>query len=114
MDELEQLDPLDRQLRDTAPYIDDNGFTARVLAQLPAPHRERFSLRVTILLGITMLSCFLAYVLSGGGRFVTTDIEKVMSVPMQWLLAVALVSGVLVTTGGIFAAVFTTRQASFR
>jgi len=28
-------DTLDRQLREAAPYIDDEGFTARVMAKLP-------------------------------------------------------------------------------
>src|SRR5437867_5319059 len=32
---------LDQQLRDAAPYIDDDGFTARVLQKLPAPGRQR-------------------------------------------------------------------------
>ena len=33
-------DTLDRQLRDAAPYIDDEGFTARVMARLPAARPE--------------------------------------------------------------------------
>ncbi len=37
MNEIKQEDWLDRQLREAAPYIDDEGFTARVLQQLPPP-----------------------------------------------------------------------------
>ena len=31
---------LDRQLREAAPYIDDDGFTAHVMARLPAVPKE--------------------------------------------------------------------------
>ena len=41
MNEVKEEDWLDRQLREAAPYIDDKGFTARVLQQLPAPRWER-------------------------------------------------------------------------
>src|SRR5437867_11779500 len=72
MSEIEQEELLDRQLRDSAPYIDDAGFTARVLKQLPrklsGPRRE--SLRAVIIFGITLLASVLAYVLSDVGRFV--------------------------------------------
>ncbi len=54
MDEKQQEDSLDRQLREAAPYIDDDGFTVRVLRQLPPPRRGRDSLRAVILLGITL------------------------------------------------------------
>ena len=64
MDEKQQEDSLDRQLREAAPYIDDEGFTARVLQQLPPPRRGLDSLRAAILLGITLLASALAYVLS--------------------------------------------------
>ena len=37
MDEIEQEDWLDRKLREAAPYIDDDGFTARVMEAIPAP-----------------------------------------------------------------------------
>ena len=36
MDEKLQEDWLDARLRDEAPYIDDAGFTARVVQKLPA------------------------------------------------------------------------------
>ncbi len=43
MDEQLQEDWLDARLRDEAPYIDDAGFTARVMQQLPAPRQTRSS-----------------------------------------------------------------------
>ena len=61
MNEINQEEPVDRRLREAAPYIDDNGFTARVLQQLPAPRHARRSLRGAILLGITLLASVLVY-----------------------------------------------------
>src|SRR5438045_4483561 len=40
MNALIDDETLDRQLREAATYIDDNGFTARVLARLPPARRE--------------------------------------------------------------------------
>jgi hypothetical protein len=104
MDETTQGDWLDRQLRDAAPYIDDDGFTARVLKRLPAPRQRRQSLRVTILVGITLLSSALAYLLSGGGRFVTLGVAHLTAWPTLWLFALALGSGILVMAVGLIAA----------
>ena len=39
---------LDRQLREAVPYINDDGFTARVIARLPAPRSEPRWLRAMI------------------------------------------------------------------
>src|SRR5437762_1503583 len=47
---MNQEDWLDRELREAAPYIDDDGFTVRVLQQLPAPRRSHDLLRSVILL----------------------------------------------------------------
>jgi hypothetical protein len=71
MNQVNQEDWLDRELRQAAPYIDDDGFTARVLQQLPPPRRGHDLLRAAILLGMTFLASVLAYVVSGGGRFVS-------------------------------------------
>src|SRR6266567_3942952 len=70
MNAMNDDDTLDRQLRDAAPYIDDEGFTARVIARLPAPRREPRWLRTMVLLGVTALGSGVAYLLSGGVRFV--------------------------------------------
>jgi len=105
MDETTQEDWLDRQLREAAPYIDDDGFTVRVLQQLPTPVRSRRSMRGVILLGITVLASAIAYVLSDGGRFVRDDLMRLAAWPMQWLLLLALASGILVTAIGFVAAI---------
>ena len=70
MDAMIDDETLDRQLREVAPYIDDEGFTARVMAKLPAARREPQWLRAVILVGLTLLGSGVAYFLSGGGRFV--------------------------------------------
>ncbi len=59
---------LDRQLREAVPYIDDDGFTARVMANLPAAPREPRWLRDDGSLGLALLGSGVAYLLSGGGQ----------------------------------------------
>ena len=110
MDERSQEDWLDRQLRETAPYIDDDGFTARVLQKLPVVRSQRQSLRAVILLGITVLASVVAYVVSDGGRFVSISIERLAMLPMLWLFALALGCGILVMAGGLMAAISKTRE----
>ncbi len=65
MDENSQEDLLDARLRDEAAYIDDAGFTARVVRKLPA-RPVRHWLRALILLGVTLVASVIAYFLSGG------------------------------------------------
>jgi hypothetical protein len=104
MDEMNREDWLDRRLREAAPYIDDNGFTRRVLARLPAPSRRREWLRTIILLGVTLLASVVA-ALSGGGRFVTVEMIRLATLPTLWVFVIALGSGMLVMAGGLVAAV---------
>jgi hypothetical protein len=104
MDETTQEDWLDRQLREAAPYIDDDRFTARVLAVLPPPRAGHQSLRTIILVGLTALGSALAYTLSDGGRFVAVEMARLSMLPALWLYALAFGSGLLVMTGGLIAA----------
>jgi anti-sigma factor RsiW len=110
MDEKEQEDWLDRQLREAAPYIDDEGFTARVLQQLPPPRRSWDSLRAIILLGISALACVLAYVLSDGGRFLVIAAAQMMTLPTLWLFVLAFSAGLLLMAGGVAAAISKARE----
>ena len=98
---------LDRQLRDAAPYIDDNGFTARVMAQLPARQREPKYLRAAILLGLTILGSAIAYFVSGRGRFVANGVVELSNFPL-WLLFVFFFGCGLVV--GAFAVIFAIRR----
>ena len=68
MDEQLQEDWLDRRLREEMPYIDDAGFTARVVQKLPAPV-SRQSWRAAILISVTLLASVVTYLASDGGRF---------------------------------------------
>src|SRR5215470_16790699 len=106
MKQVNQEDWLDQQLRQAAPYIDDEGFTARVLQQLPPPRRGRDLLRATILLGMTFLASVLAYIVSGGGRFVSVTIERLAALPVLWVFVLAAASGLLIAAVGATAAIF--------
>jgi hypothetical protein len=110
MDEIKQEDWLDRQLREAAPYIDDEGFTARVLRQLPPARHPRRSFRGAILLTITLLASVLAYLLSDGGRFLVVEATRLTTLPILWLLVLALGSGILVMAGGVIAAISKARE----
>jgi hypothetical protein len=105
MEQVNQEDWLDRELRESAPYIDDEGFTARVLQQLPPPRRRHELLRAAILLGMTLLASVLAYVVSGGGRFVSVTLERLAALPALWVFALALVSGLVIAAVGATAAI---------
>jgi type IV secretory pathway TrbL component len=110
MNDVKEEDWLDRQLREAAPYIDDEGFTARVLQQLPAPQHSRRSFRSAILLAITLLASVLAYLLSDGGRFLVVTVTRLTTLPTLWLFILALSSGILVMAGGVIAAISKTRE----
>lgn len=107
MDAMSDDDTLDRQLRDAAPYIDDEGFTARVIARLPAVRREPRWLRAMVLLGLTVLGSGVAYLLSGGGRYVREGVVQLSTFPIWVLLVFAFGCGLLV---GAFAVIFAIRK----
>jgi hypothetical protein len=106
MDAMIDDETLDRQLRDAVPYIDDEGFTARVMAGLPVRREPRW-LRPMILLGVTVLGSAVAYLLSGGGRFVRQGVIELSSFPIWLLLVLAFGCGLLV---GAFAVIFAIRK----
>ena len=108
---MNQEDWLDRELREAAPYIDDEGFTARVLQQLPAPRRSHDLLRAVILLGTTFLASVLAYVISGGGRFVSETLERLAALPALWVFVLALASGLVIAAAGATAAISGSRAS---
>ena len=105
MDKMTEEDVLDRQLLEAAPYIDDNGFTARVVSRLPAVRRQRRSMRGIILVGITALGSAIAYTLSGGGRFVNEGIVRLSNFPIWLLVVFAFGSGLVVGACAVIAAI---------
>jgi len=98
---------LDRQLCEAMPYIDDEGFTARVMARLPAARREPRWLRAMILLGLTLLGSAVAYLVSGGGRFVREGVIQLSDFPIWLLLVFAFGCGLVV---GAFAVIVAVRK----
>src|SRR5207244_2065413 len=88
-------DELDRQLREAVPYIDDAGFTSRVLKSLPARAASE-RLRSVILITMTAIACMLAYLLSGRGGFVNDFVMRVSELPMTWLLGLTFGAGIVV------------------
>jgi hypothetical protein len=97
---------LDRQLSDAVPYINDDGFTARVLARLPAARREPQWLRVMIVLGLALLGTGVAYLI-GGGHIVREGIIEFANFPIWLLLVFAFGCGLVV---GAFAVIFAIRK----
>ena len=108
MPEQSQEDWLDARLRDEAPYIDDAGFTARVMQQLPAPARSRSS-RNVILFGMTIIASLLAYLLSGGGTFFADAAAFLVAMPLVTICAIAGASALVIMGLGAAAAVSNTR-----
>ena len=103
MEEKLQEDWLDARLRDEAPYIDDAGFTSRVVQKMPAPQVRR-SYRAFIMLGITIAACLAAFWFAGGTSFAFETFANMafMPVTLMWICVAAV--GVLVMAGGVAAA----------
>jgi hypothetical protein len=103
MEEKLQEDWLDARLRDEAPYIDDAGFTSRIVQKMPA-RQVRRSYRAFILIGITLAACLAAFRLSGGSSFFVEGITYVTMMPVTviWLCVGA--AGVLIMAGSLAAA----------
>src|SRR5207247_7365311 len=108
MNAMNDDDTLDRQLRDAAPYIDDEGFTARVIARLPAPRREPRWLRAMVLLGVAALGSGVAYLLSGGGRFVREGVIQLSTFPIWLLLVFAFACGLVLRGFAVLFSIHTT------
>ena len=108
MEEKLQEDPIEARLRDEAPYLDDSGFTSRVVQKLPA-RQVRRSYRALILIGITLAACFAAFWLAGGSGFLFESFSYVAMMPvvMLWLCVGAV--AFLIMAGTLAAAYSRTR-----
>jgi len=111
MEEKLQEDWLDARLRDEAPYLDDAGFTSRVVQKLPA-RQVRRSYRAFILLGITLAACFAAYFLAGGSNLFFDAFTTVAMMPVTWMWVCAAAAAFLVMAGGLAAALSRSRGRS--
>jgi hypothetical protein len=97
---------LDRQLREAVPYINDDGFTARVMARIPPARHEPQWLRTLIVLGLALVGAGVAYVV-GGGHVVREGIVEFANFPIWLLLVFAFGCGLIV---GAFAVIFAIRK----
>ena len=110
MNELPQTeDWLDRRLRDAAPYIDDAGFTGRVMRQLPRRHALPTQ-RAIIILTSTIVSVVIAYFGSGEGWFVREALVRAATLPPLTVFGFVLACGLLLIVGGLCAALTRTRD----
>jgi hypothetical protein len=103
MEENVQEDWLDARLREEASYIDDGGFTSRVVQKLPSRPVRR-SYRAIILLAVTMAACVAAYFLSGGGWFIAEEATKLAMMPVTAIWICAGTVTILIMAGGLAAA----------
>jgi hypothetical protein len=103
MEENLQEDWLDAQLRDESPYIDDAGFTSKVVQKLPT-RTVRHRTRAAILIGLTLLASVVVY-FSGVFWFVAEMFARfaLLPLPVIWLSA-AVATG-LVMAGGVAAVI---------
>ncbi len=97
-----ELDWLDARLRDEQPYIDDAGFTARVVHQLPVRRRAPRFLRSAILLAATLIASVIAFFFAGST--VLESAAFLAAVPMRLLFIFGVAASVLtMIAGGTFA-----------
>jgi len=89
----EENDPLDALLREQNTYIDDGGFTARVIQSLP-PRRSAW-LRPVFLLGATVIGWVLAVLWIPWRSLPALDLSALVSPNPQVLLPWALVVTVI-------------------
>jgi hypothetical protein len=111
MDDKLQEDWLDARLRDEAPYIDDAGFTSRMVRQLPA-RQVRRSYRMFILVGLTLVACIAAFWLAGGTNLLFDAFTNVAMLPVMWMWVCAAGAALLVMAGGLAAAMSRSRGRS--
>ncbi len=88
-------DPLDALLRDADGYVADDGFTARVLASLPARRRKSW-LRLAILGATTMLAMAMAvWTLPPVGDILAAAVQGISQLKLNYLLGLVPVVAVL-------------------
>jgi hypothetical protein len=100
---------LDRQLREAMPYIDDDGFTARVMARLPAVRPRPQWLRAMVLLGLTILGSAMAWMLAG--PFVRHGMVQLANFPIWLLVVLAFGCGLILGALAVVAMVHKTPEA---
>jgi hypothetical protein len=97
MNSPEQNDPLDALLREQNSYIDDGGFTARVVQSLP--RRRRAWLRPALLMSATAIGAVLAVLWVPWRSLPALDLSVLVSpnpqVLLPWVLVVTVIGSLL-------------------
>jgi hypothetical protein len=109
MEEKVQEDWLDARLRDEAAYIDDAGFTSRIVQKLPV-RQVRRSYRAAILLAVTIAASVVTYFLAGGSWFIAERVTLFAMMPVTMIWLSAAVATVVVMAGGLAMALSKTRS----
>lgn len=104
-------DSLDARLRDETPYILDDGFTTRVMQQLPQRPRSLQTQRSLIILTAAIFSVIIAYFASGEGMFVRDTFVRLAVLPPLQLLILFVVCGMAMLASGVWAALSRARDA---
>ena len=98
MNAPEENDPLDALLHEQNPYVEDGGFTARVLKTLPR-RRRRVWLRPALLLGATTIGSALAVAWVPWGNLPALDWSALLAPNPQalapWALALTVVGSLI-------------------
>jgi hypothetical protein len=102
-------DWFDLRLREEIPYIDDAGFTARVMRELPRGRSFRTQ-RSIILLLAAIVSAVAAYFASGEGMFLRELIMRIAALPLPQLFALVFGCGLLAMIGALWAALARVRD----
>jgi hypothetical protein len=96
MNAPEERDPIDALLREQNTYVEDGGFTARVVRSLP---RRRAWLRPVLLLGATTIGSVLAVLWVPWGNLPALDLSALLSpdpqVLLPWVLALAVIGSLI-------------------
>ena len=108
MDDQFQEDWLDTRLREEAPYIDDGGFTARVIQQLPT--RRARSFRAAIIFCVTLLGSAITYSVSDGGKFMIAAVNRLAVMPIWFVCLIAICCGLVMTAIATGAALSKVRE----
>ena len=94
MNRPEQNDPLDALLREQNPYVEDDGFTRRVISALPS-RPSRFPLCQIFLLVVTAIGSALAISQLPWGNLPALNLSALITLNSQVLLPWALALSVI-------------------
>ncbi len=104
MKDREKEDLLEMSLSEPDPYIDDDGFSKRVLQKLPAREERPEWLKAVILLSAAALSSLCALILLPDTQIIGTLIEEIVSfstldltllLPLAVVLAISAISWII-------------------